>query len=669
MPAGPARDPRHVPPPGNGTVSAAGIAPAPGLCYSVPIPGSARSVPMPYTAGPGRIVGIAMAAVRRFSFSTRFSGYGTALAAVGVAALAQVLLGRALPGGAPYLLFIVAVLVTGVFGGVLPALLAAGASALLVILLDWLPDRSDAAALVNFTLASASIIWISHRIAQRARQADELADELNLMIEGATGYGIYMLDPAGRVAIWNEGARRLKGWRSDEIVGRECSVFYPPAAVAAGKPMADLERARTAGKVDEEDWRVRKDGSEFLAHVLITPFYDKNGKLRGYGKVIRDVTEQRAGEHQATASANHLRSILSTVPDAMIVINRSGDILSFSAAAERLFGYSEAEMAGTNVSRLMPAPDSERHDGYLERYLETGERRIIGTGRTVIGLRRDGSTFPMELSVGEAVTGGERVFTGFIRDLTEKQQMDERIEELRSSLIHAARVSAMGTMASTLAHELNQPIAAVVNYVRGVRNLVRDGDPDDREMIEEALDDAAREALRAGDIVHRLREFVARGDVEKSVADLPRLVEEASNLALIGAREKGVSVSFALDPRATSVLVDKVQTQQVLINLMRNAIEAMSESPERRLSVSSEIDGPDHVRLTVADTGPGIAPAIAETLFRAFNSTKTGGMGLGLSICRTIVEANGGRIWMEPRESGGTAFHFTVVRVDKESEE
>lgn len=594
------------------------------------------------------------------------SGYAIALGAVGVAALVQLGLSRWLPGASPYLLCTVAVLVTGVFCGALPALLATALAVAVVTGLDWIPGESGISALITFLVAATCIIWIAHRIARRTIQVDELADELNLMIEGASGYALYMLDPAGMVSIWNEGARRLNGWRAEDIVGRHCGLFYSQQAVAAGKPQADLDRARSTGKVDEEDWRVREDGSEFLAHVLITPLYDKGGRLRGYGTVIRDVTDQRAGEHQASASANHLRSILSTVPDAMIVINKSGDILSFSAAAERLFGCTEAQVAGTNISQLMPEHDRNRHDDYLARYLETGEKRIIGTGRTVIGLRRDGTTFPMELSVGEAVTDGERVFIGFIRDLTERQQMEERVEELRLSLIHAARVSAMGTMASTLAHELNQPITAVVNYMRGIRNLTREGDPADRQMIEDALEDASREALRAGDIVRRLREFVARGDVEKTVEELPALVEEASNLALIGAREKGITAAFTHDPRATCVLVDKVQIQQVLINLMRNAIEAMSDAPVRQLGLSTHVDSPGFVRMTVTDTGSGIAPAVAENLFRAFNTTKVDGMGLGLSICRTIVEANGGRIWMEPRDGGGTAFHFTIVQFEKE---
>ncbi|UYY76912.1 PAS domain S-box protein [Sphingomonas sp. R1] len=500
---------------------------------------------------------------------------------------------------------------------------------------------------------------------RRADRADELAAELNLLIDGVVGYAIYTVDPGGRVSFWNEGARRLKGWREDEVLGRDMALFYPPSAVAAGKPRADLAAALRDGRLEEEDWRLRKDGSEFLAQVLITPLRGPDGRLRGFGKVIRDITEQRASERQATAAANHLRSILATVLDAMVIIDERGNIVSFSAAAERMFGYAEDEVVGANVSLLMPMGEGRQHDGYIRHYLETGERRIIGTGRTVTAKRRDGTTFPIELSVGEAITEGERVFTGFIRDLSDKQRAEQRIEELRSGLIHAARVSAMGTMASTLAHELNQPITAVVNYVRGIANLIDANDPDDLPMIREALDDTAQEALRAGTIVRRLREFVARGEVEKSVEHIPDLVDEACKLALIGAREKGVVAEFRFDPAAGPVLVDRIQIQQVLINLMRNAIEAMADGPERRLTVSSRRDLAGFVRVTVADTGPGVAAEVAEDLFRAFHSTKVDGMGLGLSICRTIVEANGGRIWLEPRAGGGSAFHFTLVHVEE----
>jgi len=388
------------------------------------------------------------------------------------------------------------------------------------------------------------------------------------------------------------------------------------------------------------------------------------------GQMVLASDAQQQAERQLRASLNQFRSILATVPDAMVVIDEHAQILSFSAAAERLFGFTEAEMVGTNISRLMPTQDRGRHDDYVARYLATGDRRVIGRGRVVvIARRRDGSTFPMELSVGEAVTDGVRVFTGFIRDLTEKQRAEARIEQLRGDLVHAARLSAMGTMASTLAHELNQPITAVVNYVRGAGNLMRVAERSNLPIIQHALDEATAEAMRAGGIVRRLREFVARGDSEKSVEDLEALVEEASQLALIGARESGVETRFLIDRASAEVLVDKIQTQQVLINLMRNAVDAMAESAVRRLTVSSQPETGGYVRVTVADTGPGIDPEIAENLFRAFNSSKKGGMGLGLSICRTIVEANGGKIWSEARPEGGTAFHFTLVRMETEQSE
>lgn len=619
--------------------------------------------------------------VRRvFAPGRAWVGYGLATVAVAVAALVRFVFEPWLGGRGHFQFFTVAILFAAVFAGRGAAIWSALAAIVIIHALGWSSGSFWSVELLAFAIAAIAVIWIAgfvtslrrqseeseQRAARRLRRADDLAEELNLLIDGATGYAIYMLDPQGNVTIWNKAAERLKGWSESEVVGRHFTLFYPEAAIANGKPEHDLARVCREGRFEEEDWRVRKNGSEFLAHVTMTALYDKEGQLKGFGKVIRDVTDQRANERKLGASASHVRSILATVPDAMVVIDEAGKILSFSSAAEQLFGYAEADVIGSNVSRLMPSPDRERHDSYLRRYLETGERRIIGTGRVVTGLRRDGTVFPMELAVGEAISDGDRVFTGFVRDLTEKQAADQRIEQLRSDLVHAARVSAMGTMASTLAHELNQPITAVANFVSGVRNLLEDYNPDDRAMIDGGLAEAYEEALRAGGIVRRLREFVSRGEVEKSVEDVHDLVESASKLALIGAREKGVEARFRLDPAARNVLVDKIQIQQVLINLMRNAIEAMSNSVTRVLTVSCVPDEEGFLRVSVCDTGPGVAPEIAENLFRAFNSTKSSGLGLGLSICRTIVEANGGRIWMERAAGGGACFHFTLVRADLE---
>lgn len=496
--------------------------------------------------------------------------------------------------------------------------------------------------------------------------AEQMAEELSLLIDGARTYAIYMLDAQGRVTIWNSGAERLLGWSEDEVVGQHFSLFFPADAGADDRPAELLAQAAEEGQVEEESWRVRKNGSEFLAAATITALHHEDGSLRGFAKVLCDITERRGAESQLRARENLLNSVLSTVPDAMVVIDEAGLIMSFSAAAQKLFGYTEAEVIGRNVSMLMPSPDRERHDGYIRRYLETGEKRIIGIGRIVFAERKNGTTFPMELSIGEALTGTDRLFTGFIRDITERQRTEERLESLQSELIHVSRVSAMGTMASTIAHELNQPIAAIANYAESVRDMLAQPDPDHFDLMREALDETAKEALRAGHIVRRLRDFVARGEVEKTIEPLPALINEASVLGLMGAREKGIETHFDLDPYASPVFVDKVQIQQVVINLIRNACEAMSESTERRLFVRTSGDQSGLIRVSIADTGPGISPGIADQLFTAFVSTKSEGMGLGLSICRTIVEANGGRIWVEPRDGGGTVFHFTLQRAQTE---
>jgi two-component system sensor kinase FixL len=362
----------------------------------------------------------------------------------------------------------------------------------------------------------------------------------------------------------------------------------------------------------------------------------------------------------------HLQSILDTIPDAMIVIDERGVMVSFSSAAERLFGYRAAEAVGRNVNHLMPSPYRENHDAYLARYLATGERRIIGIGRVVVGERKDGSTFPMELAVGEMHSRNQRFFTGFIRDLTERQKTEARMQELQSELVHMSRLTAMGEMASTLAHELNQPLSAIANYLKGSRRMLEASQDERSVKVHDALDKAAEQALRAGQIIRRLRDFVARGDSERQVEGLKKLVEEASALALVGAKEQDVRVRFQFDPAVDLVLADKVQIQQVLLNLMRNAIEAMESSPRRELLLATSKTEDDKVMIEVSDTGTGISEEIANQLFQPFVTTKRHGMGVGLSISRTIVRAHGGDIWVEPNPGGGTIFRFTLGAVTNE---
>ena len=373
--------------------------------------------------------------------------------------------------------------------------------------------------------------------------------------------------------------------------------------------------------------------------------------------------QSRRADHalQSFHGPDDLHALIDTVPDAMVVIDTGGQILSFSKGAERMFGYAEADVLGEDVSLLMPSPDRERHGSYLSHYLATGERRIIGIGRVTTARARDGATFPIDLSVGEVDMGSKKVFAGFIRDLTESRQTENQLHSLQADLAHVSRISAMGTLATSIAHELNQPLTAIANYVEAARDLLDEPSAENLQHVREALNESAAETIRAGKIVQRLREFISRGETTRRFVSLAKLVKESTALALINGDARDVELQEMLTEEEDLVLVDAVQIQQVLVNLIRNALEAMMDSKVKRLVISSTMTPDDRLVVTVSDSGSGLDQHIAERLFHPFVSTKASGMGLGLSICHTIINAHGGKIWAEPSPMGGTQFHFSLL--------
>ncbi|AWB23074.1 PAS domain S-box protein [Methylobacterium currus] len=486
-------------------------------------------------------------------------------------------------------------------------------------------------------------------------------DELRHTLD-EVGVCIWSLDlPTNRITV-SSACARLFGVPSERLTSFAAtqSLVHPDDRRARAEA---IERTLREGGAYEIDYRVvRPDGETCWLRSRGRVLLGADGRACRHRGIVVSIDEQKRVEADLRAREAHLRSILDTVPDAMVVIDEGGLIHWFSAAAERLFGYAAEEVIGQNVRILMPEPRRTEHDGYLARYRRTGERRIIGTSRVVTGCRRDRSTFLMELAVGEMRSGRQVFFTGFINDLTEHQQIQARLQELQSELVHVSRLSAMGEMASTLAHELNQPLGAIANYTKGCRRLLAHPDPDPGTVATavDVLDKVAEQALRAGQIIRRLRDFVARGETERRVEPVARLIEDACALAMVGAREQGIALHLALDRRVGSVLADRVQIQQVLVNLIRNAREAMARSPRRRLGIDARLLAPDRVEIAVSDTGPGIADEVAGRLFQPFVSTKPGGMGVGLSICRTISEAHGGRLEVERNEAGGATFRLTL---------
>jgi two-component system sensor kinase FixL len=471
----------------------------------------------------------------------------------------------------------------------------------------------------------------------------------------------------GAIRSVNNATERLFGYEAKELVGRNVKMLMPEPY--AGEHDAYLTNYLHTGQrkiigIGREVVGRRKNGSVFPMDLSVGEVRDRGESI--FVGIVRDITDRKSAELARQESELRLRSILDTVPEAVVTIDAQGIIQSFSPAAARLFGYDSVEVVGRNVKVLMPTPYREAHDGYLARYLRTGERRIIGIGRVAVGLRKSGETFPMELHVGEATFEGTRLFTGFIRDLTEQQAAKRRIQDVQAELLHASRLSVMGQMASTMAHELNQPLTAVMNYLEAGRQLLATG-AGGPARINEMIEKAIAQAQRAGEVIRRLRAFVSKGETERRLHNLNQLVEEALALALVGARQRNVRASLELDNTLPPVLVDPVQIQQVVLNLVRNAVEAMEHVERRELTIGTRaFPEQGTAEVIVADTGPGIPPELAHRLFRPFVTTKAAGMGLGLSICREIIEAHHGRLTAVPGSSGGVAFRVTLPTARQE---
>jgi two-component system sensor kinase FixL len=345
--------------------------------------------------------------------------------------------------------------------------------------------------------------------------------------------------------------------------------------------------------------------------------------------------------------------------DAIITIDSGCIMQTFNPAAERIFGYSAAEAIGQNVKMLMPALFREQHDTYVANYLHTGERKIIGIGRIVTGRKKDGSTFPMELSVGEATAEGRRIFVGFVRDLTEQQSNHRRIQELQSNLFHVSRLTEMGQVASSLAHEVSQPLAAIMNFVQAAEQMVQMGQAGSPALTG-LLAKIEVQASRASDIVKRLRAFVEKREFEHKRERLGSVIEEAVALALVGSRGRDVQLRLALGAGDAEVDIDRIQIQQVLVNFIRNAIDAMDGSANREVAIETLAGEAGHVEVVVRDSGSGVDQKVAGQLFDAFVTTKAAGMGVGLSICKAIIEAHDGTIGFRANQPRGASFYFTL---------
>lgn len=356
-----------------------------------------------------------------------------------------------------------------------------------------------------------------------------------------------------------------------------------------------------------------------------------------------------------------MRALLDAAVDAAILIDHTGTMLVANRSTERMFGYTQAELIGRNVSLLMSDSERRMHDDYIRRYITTGEARVIGRGRQVLAVRRDGSSFPAQLSVGVVPGVDPPRFAGFIHDLTDDRERDAEVRRAQEQLAQVARFAAMGELAGGIAHELNQPLAAIATYAQASERLLSLSSPDLR-AVSDALGEIASQALRAGEIIRRLRQLVRERKTEQRFEDLNEVVREIDALVAADMRRHGVMLRYELMPDLPRVRIDRVQIQQVLLNLVRNAMEAVAglESRRRLITVGTRACGPREVEAYVADLGDGVDAAAADRMFDPFYTTKSEGTGLGLAISRTIARAHHATLAWRRREPHGAEFYLRL---------
>jgi len=476
-------------------------------------------------------------------------------------------------------------------------------------------------------------------------------------------HAILLLDRDGCIATWNRAAESLMRHTAQQIIGRHCACLYTPEDVTAGKPERDLQGAEVAGHLVDTGDRLRSDGSRFPASVHITALRAPDGTLRGFGQIIRDVIQTATAEARLRSL---IATVLDTVVDGLITIDRRGVIQSFNKACTVLFGYEPEEVVGENVSILMPEPYHSEHDGFISTYLATGLPRLIGTGREVTGRRKDGSTFPMELAVGEAPQAGNHAFVGIIRDLTERREADRQRGQLRQ----AQKMEAVGQLTGGLAHDFNNLLAIIIGNLDMLREI-RAEDPVTSELVHDAMESA----LRGADLTRRLLAFARRQPLQPEMADINEIISAIVRL-LTRTLGENISIELALSPNVWPVEIDKAQFEAAIANLATNARDAMPRGgslliatfngflDENYVAAHPDVTPGDYVVVEVSDSGTGMPPDVLTRIFEPFFTTKDlgRGTGLGLSMVFGFMKQSGGHITVYSEPNKGTTFRLYLPR-------
>ncbi len=443
-------------------------------------------------------------------------------------------------------------------------------------------------------------------------------------------------DLDGFVVSWNRGAARMYGYSAEEMIGRSIATLIPPSHMTEFQSILDgVREGERLGHY--ETVRVTKAGERLDVSLTVSPIHDASGRVVGASAIARDITSRKRVELALRTSEARWRAIVESAVDGIIVIDARGRVEAYNAAAERLFGYLEAEVLGRNVAMLMPSPYRDEHDDYLARYLQTGEQRIIGIGREVTGLRKDGTTFPIHLSVGEMSIEGERKFTGIVHDLSGRVRMEARLREQTA-------LEKLGEMAAVVAHEVKNPLTGIRGAIQVIgTRLPSDGK--DAAVIREII--ARLDALNA--LMKDMLLFARPPQPRMAPVDLVSLLDMVADLLQRDSALKDFRVEIA--GGAAPIPGDAEMLKIVLQNLILNSAHAMQGRGTVRISVAQGSGG---CEVAIADDGPGIPADVREKLFTPFFTTKARGTGLGLSTAKRLIDAHGGTIAVDCPPAGGT---------------
>ena len=507
---------------------------------------------------------------------------------------------------------------------------------------------------------------------QHDKQAETNGEMFRLMVESLKDYALLMLDSEGRVVTWNTGAQRIVGYTADEITGRDYAIFFTPEDIKAGKPQQELQQAEASGRYETEGWRVRKDGSRFWASVVTTALREPGGKLRGFTKVTRDMTQPRQAEQAIRDTAAQMQGVIKTAVDGIIAIDERGRIEWLNPSALRIFGYTQEELIGQNIKVLMPDPYHTQHDQYLSNYHQTGQAKIIGIGREVKGRRKDGSIFPIDLAVSEVKLGDRRMFTGIVRDITLRKEAEQSLVVAKESA-EAARESAEAAnkakdqFLAMVSHELRTPLTPILAAVSFLE-LKTEIDPEVQEEISTIRRNVEHEAQLVDDLLNLTR--LSRGKIELhfEIVDVHILLHNLLSQFESEAAAKNIELTAELRAGDHYIWADPKRILQVLNNLLHNAIKFTTKAGH--ISIRTTNVGEHELQIELADSGIGIEPEVLNRLFHPFEQGDTaitrqfGGLGLGLAISKGIVDLHGGSLTASsPGKNKGAIFCLKLSTV------